>query len=88
MSLPLEALPRLPGHYSQAVAITPADGVTFAPTRAIWVGTGGALVAQTSDGSSVLIIVVATVPNGTLLKLAVNAIAASGTTAANILALY
>lgn len=84
MVWPQEALPRIPGTYSSAVAITPADGVTFAPARAIYVGTGGVLFGQTSDGSAVITTVVA----GDVLKIRIDAVAATGTTASNLLALY
>ena len=84
MSLPLEALPRMPGTYSRAVPIVPADGVLFDPVRAVYIGTGGILVGQTSDGGSVFTIVA----SGTILKLRMNAVASSITSASNMLALY
>ena len=84
MVLPLAVFPRIPGTYSRAVGIVPADDLLFDIARAIYVGTGGLLIGQTPDGVAVITNVVA----GTILRVRMNAVAATGTSAANLLALY
>jgi len=71
---------------SQAVAITPTDGVDLTSnTRALWVGGAGTLaVIMAGDGSSVTF---SGIPAGTLLPIQVSRVSATGTSATLIVGL-
>lgn len=66
-------------------AVTPSDTVELTNvSRAIYVGTGGNVVAIRQDGVSVTI---PSVPSGTILPIRAKRIASTGTTATGIVAL-
>lgn len=67
-----------------AVAVTKSDVNDIPTTRALYVGTGGALQVTMAYGSTVTF---ANVPNGTLLPIQVTRVWNTGTPA-DILALY
>jgi len=67
-------------------AVTPSDTVDLAvPCRALYVGTGGDVVAVARSGAAETF---SNVQNGTKLYLAAKRVNATGTTASNIVALY
>ena len=70
-------------YYSSAVAVTPDDAGTLAPTLALHVGTAGNLRVNTLDGQD---IVIPNVPVG-VFRMAVIRVWNTNTTAANIVAL-
>jgi hypothetical protein len=66
-------------------AVTPSDTVELTHiSRAIYVGTGGNLVAVRTTGAEVSF---TAVPDGTMLPIRVKRIKATGTTATNIVSL-
>lgn len=70
----------------RAVTVTPHDSNDMAIfSRAIWVGTGGDLVAVFEDGVAVPFL---NVPDGTLLPIVVKRVNATNTTASSIVALF
>lgn len=71
------------GPSDQAVAITPTDGLTISRPRALYVGVSGDITC-TMAGTSVLF---KSVPVG-FAPISPTLIAATGTTATNIIALY
>ncbi len=69
-----------------AAAVTPADGAALAQvTRAVYVGQAGDLRVTLAGGAAVTF---QQVPAGSLLPIRVTAVAATGTTAGGILALW
>lgn len=67
-------------------AITPADSGELAEiTRAIYVGTGGNIVLTPARGTGP--VTFRNIPSGSILDLRVSAIAATGTTASDIVGL-
>lgn len=67
-------------------AITASDAVDLAAeTRAIYVGSGGALAVVLSSGDEV---VLAGIAGGAILPLRVSRVLATGTTAGDLVALY
>jgi hypothetical protein len=67
-------------------AIVPDDGNLLALVpRALYVGTGGALVVQACDDTAPVTLV--NVPNGALLDIRAQKVMATGTTASNIVGL-
>jgi hypothetical protein len=74
------------GFYSSAAAITPHDSTDIAggPTKAIYVGGAGAVVAV-MNGAAVTF---AAVPVGTVLRIKATRVNATSTTATNLVALY
>lgn len=70
---------------SSAAAVTPNDGVDLANVpRGLYIGTGGNVVV-TMDSSDITF---ANVPAGTILPIECTRVKATGTTAANIVALF
>lgn len=73
---------------SRYAAVTPSDtdgsGDLVEISRAIYVGTGGNLIAITMTGAEVTF---TSVPDGTLLPIRAKRIKATGTTATNIVSL-
>lgn len=68
-------------------AVTPSDANLPSPTRAIYVGTGGALnVTPACEGGSPTIL--QGVPNGSWLFLSANRVSNTGTVASNIVVFY
>ena len=65
--------------------ITPHNTNEIVAPRALYVGTGGNIVATGVDGVSVTF---SNVPSGTLLPIRPKIVKATGTTATNILGLY
>lgn len=77
--------PSLSGPASHAFAVTPSDGSDLSETtRALYVGTGGALAAVMASGATVSF---GSVASGTLLPIRVVRVLATGTTASAILGL-
>lgn len=73
-------------NFISAVEVTPDDGESLAPTRALWVGSeGDVAVKLIGDTDSVVFVAV---PDGTLLRVCAEKVLSTGTTASNILALY
>jgi hypothetical protein len=72
---------------SQGRAITPSDSSAnnFYPTRGVWVGGAGTVVAAMVDGGTATFV---GVPAGTLLPIQVVRINSTSTTATSMLALY
>ncbi|MGN6271219.1 MAG: spike base protein, RCAP_Rcc01079 family [Sphingomonas sp.] len=71
----------------RAVAVTPDDTTALADIpKALYVGSGGAIVMQGVDGGGDQ--TWANVPTGAILPFRVAFVRATGTTAADILALY
>ncbi|MGN6277217.1 MAG: spike base protein, RCAP_Rcc01079 family [Sphingomonas sp.] len=71
----------------RAAAVTPSDNEAIAETpKALYVGTGGAIVMQGVDGGGDQ--TWSGVPSGAVLPFRARYIRATGTTAADILALY
>lgn len=68
-----------------AVAVTKSDTTDINTTRSLYVGTGGTLQVTMAYGSTVTF---TGVPNGTILPIQVTRVWASGSSAADILALY
>ena len=68
------------------VAITPSDATNFAACRAIYVGTGGNVVAVFADNNTAATFV--NVPSGAILPVAVWRVNSTNTTASNMVALY
>ena len=69
-----------PGHYTSADAITASDSLDLTnTTSAVWIGAAGNLRVNTQDGTTVTI---TGIPAGTLLKIAVTRVFATGTTVA------
>lgn len=71
--------------YNNAAAITPADNTQIGPFAAIWVGTGGDIVYQPRNSASN--ITLKSVPSGTLLRIGVQGVNATGTTATDLVGL-
>jgi hypothetical protein len=70
---------------TRAFAVAPADGTQLPYlTRAIYVGGSGDLTVTTEDGDTVTF---KSVPTGTVLSVRVQIIAATGTTATNLIGL-
>lgn len=67
-----------------AAVVTPSDTVNFAPTRLIYVGSAGTLQLVFLDNS----VVPFKAPEGAQLSVRVKRVNATGTTAADIVALY
>lgn len=77
--------PSLSGPASHAFAVTPSDGSDLSETtRALYVGTGGALSAVMASGVTVTF---GSLASGTLLPVRVTRVLATGTTASAILGL-
>jgi len=71
---------------SDAAAVTPHDSTEFAVrTRALYIGSGGALTVTMIDGSNVTFVGVVA---GSVLPLRVIKVLATGTTASSIVALF
>jgi hypothetical protein len=71
---------------SRCVAVTPSDGLALPETpKALYVGTGGSIVLQGVGGGGD--VTLANVPGGCVLPIRVAFVRASGTTAADIVAL-
>ena len=72
--------------YDTALAVTPSDGsdLTGEPFYAVYVGTGGDLKVDMSDGGSA--VTLSNVASGQLLPIMVERIYSTGTTASNIIA--
>jgi hypothetical protein len=69
-----------------AAAVVPHNDNDLAqPTRALWVGGAGTVAVDTVGGQTVTF---TGVPAGTLLRVAVRRVRATGTSATNILALW
>lgn len=68
-----------------AKAVTLSDSALLPRTRALYVGTGGNLKVTTAYGTDVTF---ANAPSGSILPLQVTKVWSTGTTAANVLALY
>lgn len=68
-----------------AEAVTLSDSALLPRTRALYVGTGGNLKVTTAYGTDVTF---ANAPSGSILPLQVTKVWSTGTTAANVLALY
>jgi hypothetical protein len=72
--------------YSRAFNVTPSNTDNLpAVVRAIWVGGTGSISLVTANGDAVTL---AAVPAGTLIKLRIRKINATGTGATNIVGLY
>ena len=67
------------------VDVSSADQTFPRPTRAVWVGTGGDVALVFWDGTSA---VLANVPTGALLPVAVKTVLKTGTDASDIVALF
>ena len=67
------------------VDLAVADKTFDTPTRGLWIGTGGNVSVQVALGGRA---VLANVPDGTLLPLAVHTVVKATTTASNIVALF
>jgi hypothetical protein len=75
-----------PGFPSSAMAITPADGDSFARAVNVYVGvTGDVSVRDGSGGAAVLF---KNVPAGSVLPVQVIGVNSSGTTATDLVAIY
>jgi len=72
------------GPIVHSVPVVPSDVLALPPTRAIYVGTPGNITLQHIDGTSVLFTAVV----AGILPVAVVRVMATGTTAANLIALY
>ncbi len=72
--------------YDTALSVTPSDGsdLTGEPFYAVYVGTGGDLKVDMSDGGSA--VTLSNVASGQLLPIMVERIYSTGTTASNIIA--
>jgi len=69
-----------------AIAVTPNDSTDLASqARALWIGTGGDVTVITVDGQTVLL---ANIPDGSLLPVRCTRVKSTGTTASDIVALY
>ncbi len=68
-----------------AVDLSAVDKTFDSPTRGLWIGTGGDVSVQFALGGRA---VLAGVPDGTLLPVAVTTVIRATTTAANIVALF
>jgi hypothetical protein len=75
------------GAASRYAAVTASDTTDLAagPCRALYVGTGGNVVAVTTAGTAVTF---SNVPTGTLLPVIARRVNSTSTTASNIVALY
>lgn len=70
----------------KAAAVTPSDSTNLSyDTRAIYVGTGGNVVAVFTDNTAITF---SNVPAGTILPIVVKRVNSTNTTASNIVALY
>lgn len=69
----------------QFAAVTPHDTTNFPPCRALYVGTGGNLVAVDLNGTAVTFV---TVQSGSVLPIQCRRVNSTNTTASNIVALY
>lgn len=76
------------GPASSVVAVTPHDTNPISPARprALWVGTAGNVTLRGIDDTTDAVI--KNVPAGTMLALRASHVRATGTTAADIVALY
>jgi hypothetical protein len=83
MTIPVTADQAAP--CASAWAITPSDTKLDVIPFAVWVGTGGDLKFQGANSTADVIL--KNVPNGTLLPIRPEYVRASGTTAADIVAL-
>lgn len=78
--------PTLDSPYVGGFAIAKSDAVVFSqPSRAVYVGGAGDLAVAYIDGTSDTL---KAVPAGTLLRIRVKQVLATGTTATNISGLY
>ncbi len=71
----------------RGVAVVPSDATVIPPTRMIYVGTTGVLVVHMADEASTATITFTALPVG-FHPLQVDKVLSTGTTAANIVALY
>jgi hypothetical protein len=71
--------------YNSATAVVPSDTAEIPLTRALYVGGAGNLAVTMSDGATVTFTGLTV---GTILKIAVQQVKATNTTATNLLALY
>lgn len=67
-----------------AVSVTPNDSTLFPVTRAVYVGTAGALAVRMADGMTITFPTVA----AGIFPIQVDRVLSTGTTALNIIALY
>ena len=75
-----------PNTAENAATVTPHDSTNQpVPFRALWVGTGGAVNIVFSDGTTALFV---GVPAGSMLPVGGVRVNVTGTTAANIVAVY
>jgi hypothetical protein len=74
-----------PAGYARAVTRSDTASITDQPPKALYVGTGGDLVAVFGDDSTVTF---KNVASGALLPIRPKRVNATGTTAADIVALY
>lgn len=68
-----------------AAAITPHDSTNFSPCRAIYVGTGGTVVAVFENDAAITFI---NVPSGAILPVRLKRVNNTSTTASSMVALY
>jgi hypothetical protein len=68
-----------------ARAVAPSNSTEITTTRSLYVGTGGNVAVTMVDGDQVTF---SNVPSGTMLPIQVIQVRATGTTAADILAMY
>lgn len=72
--------------FTNATAIVPTNGVLFDATDAIYIGTGGNLLAELSNGQ---LFIVLNIPDGSFFNgVRLVGVASTGTTCSNIVALY
>lgn len=77
--------PSLAGPAMHGFAVTPSDSTALAETtRALYVGTTGAVALVMASGASITLI---GVPSGTILPLRASKVMATGTTATDIVGL-
>jgi hypothetical protein len=73
-------------NYSHAFSITPSNTVDFTyATRAIYVGTAGAIAVVTINGE---VVIFNAVPAGTIIPIRAKRINSTGTGASNLVGLY
>lgn len=71
--------------YAKGAAVVPGDGTVIPQTDALFVGGAGNLTVTMQDGTDLTL---TGVTAGSVLRLAVTKVKATGTTATNIAALY
>jgi hypothetical protein len=69
----------------EAAAVTLSDSTELAPTRSLYIGAGGNLKVTTAYGTDVTF---SNVVAGSILPIQVTKVWSTGTTAANVIALY